>query len=131
MLIGAALKLGINYMLVGIPQLNISGAAIGTSVCYSLILVLCLTALRRITKIKFNYLNIFLKPFISAVICGLVAYFICYFTEGAIMTIVAIAAAGVAYIASLLFTKALSQDDILMLPKGAKIVKTLKKFNFV
>ncbi len=131
MLMGAVLKLGINYMLVGIPQLNISGAAIGTSVCYAFILFLCLASLKRLTKIKFNYIRLFLKPFIAASACGFVAYTVCNFTNGAIMTLVAIAAGGVVYVATLIAIKGISEDDILMLPKGTKIAKSMKKYKLL
>ena len=37
----------------------------------------------------------------------------------------------VVYIAALLLLRAISKDDVLMLPKGQKIAKVLEKHNFI
>ncbi len=92
---------------------------------------LFLASLKRLTKIKFNYIRLFLKPFIAASACGFVAYTVCNFTNGAIMTLVAIAAGGVVYVATLIAIKGISEDDILMLPKGTKIANSMNKYKLL
>ncbi|MBZ4666541.1 polysaccharide biosynthesis protein [Mahella sp.] len=63
---GALLKIVMNYVLVGIPVLNIRGAAFGTIACYALAAVLDLLAVARYTHIKFNAASHLMKPAISA-----------------------------------------------------------------
>ena len=74
MVVCAAIKLLINYELVGIPGINIMGAAIGTLVCYVLIMVISLIFLLKITRINPDLKSVFLMPLISGLICAAVAY---------------------------------------------------------
>ncbi|NLJ31695.1 MAG: polysaccharide biosynthesis protein [Clostridiales bacterium] len=132
---GLAIKLVLNYTLVGIPEINVMGAGTGTLVCYLFITVFALFFLCRETKIVPNFVSIFLKPFLASVICVTVAFFVQKFgaavVPGKIATLAAIAVAGVIYIMCLLWFKALHKSDIIMLPKGQKIAKILEKHNWI
>jgi stage V sporulation protein B len=46
-------------------------------------------------------------------------------------TFIAIGIAAVIYLISLLLVKGIAKDDIIMLPKGEKIAKTLEKYGFL
>ena len=48
-----------------------------------------------------------------------------------IALVIAVAAAVIVYVLALLFIKALSKDDLEMLPKGEKISKKLEKLGFL
>ena len=48
-----------------------------------------------------------------------------------IALVIAVAAAVLVYVLALLFMKALSRDDMEMLPKGEKIAKKLEKLGFL
>lgn len=120
----AAFKLAFNYITVGIPEINIRGAAMGTLVCYVLIMSISLFFLIRITGLKLNYMNVFIKPLISALLCAGAAFGVSMLlmnvTSEKVATVVAIGAAVVVYVFALIFLRAISEEDIKRLPKGEK-----------
>jgi stage V sporulation protein B len=155
---GLAIKLTLNYTLVGIPEINVMGAGTGTLVCYLCITIFSLYFLCRETKILPNFIVIFLKPLLASILCVGAAYFVqnigmawgltvqsritpttSYFMKkiiseiasGKFATVLAIAVAGVIYVICMLWFKALNKSDILMLPKGQKIAKILEKHNWI
>lgn len=131
MLVGAVIKLGINFVLVGIPQINISGAAIGTAACYAVILVFCLRALVKITGLDFHFRTIILKNTGCAVLCGAAAFVVNRFCDGRLAVLAAIAAAGVVYVAALLVLRALTEEDVRMMPGGEWLAPMMKKLHLV
>ncbi len=135
MLIGAVIKLILNYVLVGIESVNIKGAPYGSLVFYIFIVVGGLFVLCRTTKIKLDIMSTFVKPFIASALCGLAAWGTCrvfnLFTDSRIVTFIAIAAAVVVYIIALFALKAVSKADVLSLPKGEKMAKILEKHGLI
>ncbi|XOQ49124.1 MAG: Putative cell division protein YtgP [Eubacteriales bacterium] len=135
LVVGLVIKLVLNYTLVGIPEINVMGAGTGTLVCYIFITVFALHYLCRETKVHLNFVRIFLKPLLASIISVGLAYFVqktgTLLHLGKLSTLVAIAFAGVVYMACMLWFKALTRNDILMLPKGQKIVKILEKHNWI
>ena len=135
MAVGAAVKLVTTYVLVGIPSVNLNGGPVGHLLCYIIILLLDIIALCRITKIVPNFNSVFIKPLISAVICcgaawgaqGLCALLL----PDKLATVIGLGIAVIVYVVSLLVLKAVSKDDVLMLPKGQKIAKILEKYNWI
>ena len=130
-----AVKIVLNYILVGIPQFNIKGAAISTVACYAISVVVNMIFLIKYTKVKINFVSVALKPVIASALSGATAWGtytiiskIMSFSSN-ITTCIAIVAAGVIYVAALLLLKALSKEDVLMLPAGEKIAKVLEKLH--
>ena len=72
--VGLVIKVVLNYLLVGIPEINVMGAGIGTLVCYFFLTVFGLVLLCRETKIKLNWIGLFVKPFLSGGVCVPVSY---------------------------------------------------------
>ncbi len=141
MLIGASIKLLMNFTLVGIPEINIKGAPVGSISCYIFIVVVSLMILYRRAKIKPDIVTTFLKPLFAAILCALSAWAVnglltsLLHTQsravGALITIVAIGAAVVVYTFVILLIKGMTKEDILMLPKGEKIANILEKKNLI
>ncbi len=116
MLLGTAVKLAGNLAL--IPFMGVDGAALSTSLCYAVILIVSLR-----TYIKATGLHIssapFLKVVYSGAMCGGVAYLVSSFlkrTEASKMTVIAVSAAagGIVYlglIASLLGKISIKQSE--------------------
>lgn len=143
--VGAVAKIIINYVLVGIPSININGAVVGTIACYVIILGISLWSLIRTTGVKINIMSVAVKPLICAALCGGSAFisysllnrFISFGSADSIVnsktlsTFIAIGIAAVIYLISLLLIKGIAKDDIIMLPKGEKIAKTLEKYGFL
>ena len=129
--VGMIMKIIVNYVLVGIPQINIQGANIGSIVCYGFVTVVALFVICRETKIIPDFISIFVKPLIAGLICGAAAYFseifFDMFFKQRIATILAVVTAIVVYLIALLLLKAIKREDVLQMPKGNKIVKILEK----
>lgn len=135
MLIGAAIKLTVNFILVAIPQINIQGAPVGTIGCYAFIVIASLISLKKLTKISLQVGNVFFKPLFCGSMCAMAAWagygLLARFLDHRISVILAVALGGGIYLIFLLVTKTLRKEDVLMLPKGEKIVKTLEKRGFI
>lgn len=132
---GALVKIILNFTLIGIPSINIMGGAISTIICYGLIAALSLYTLKNKVNVTLNFNGILVKPVVCGLICGFSA-FLCNFVltklaTNSIITIVSIGFGGVCYIISLGVFNAISRDDVLMLPKGNKILKTLEKLRII
>ena len=127
----AAFKLIFNYITVGIPEINILGAAVGTLICYVLIMVISLFFLFRITELKINYMTVFIKPLISALLCAVTAFgvsrLVLSFASENIATVLGIGCGGVVYVASLILLRAITEEDIRRLPKGEKLAAIYNK----
>lgn len=143
--IGAIVKVIANFILVAIPKINVNGAVLGTIICYIIIDSINLFALLKFTRIRINFVSVFVKPTFCGILCGLGAYtsfavcnrFIPEFAVAghslkAILCLgFSIAVGGVVYVISMLFVKGIAKDDVIMLPKGEKIAKVLAKYGFI
>ena len=127
----AAFKLIFNYTTVGVPSINIKGAAIGTLLCYIMIMIISLYFLIKKSGVKLNYITVFAKPLGSAILCGLsaklTAVLLTSFMPGKLATVVAIAVGGVVYVAALVLLRAIDEEDIKRFPKGEKLAKLYAK----
>lgn len=128
---GIAAKAVVSYVLLGIPTVGLTGAAIGTALCYMTILLLNLVFIAKKIGYMPSIRRIFLKPFLSGVICVIPCRIVYAFLDGAvngkIATLLSICVAGVVYCAALLLMRGLCEDDIRMLPKSETILRLLKK----
>lgn len=141
MTVGALVKFISNLIFVSIPSLNVNGAVIGTVSCYAVITIINLIAILKTTKIRINYISVFIKPIICGILCGISAYtsfglcnrFIPDFSsiKSIICLGVAIGFGGLVYVISMLLVKGIAKDDVNMLPKGEKIAKILAKYGFI
>lgn len=131
MVIGGVLKIIVNYTLVGIESINVTGAAVGTLCCFGAAALLDLFVIHRVLPAAPDYGRIFFKPVLSSVIMALAAW-ACYglvyrFTDSNTLgVLVAIVIAVVLYFALVLALKAISKDDLSLMPKGDKIAKLLR-----
>lgn len=134
MLIGGVVKVAVNYVLVGDPDINIKGAPIGTLVCYGLIAVLNLILVYRLLADKPNYFAYFCKPVLASVVMG-AACWACYGLTGslfgagylrqALATMVSIGVAVVVYLVLVIALRIITREDLAMVPKGDKIARLL------
>ena len=130
MIFGGVVKVVVNFFLVGIPALNIVGAAIGTLVCYFVIIVMNVAAMARKKTIDLRSLKGLLKPLLASVLMGAVAYMVHGFLSdrisGSVSCLAAIAAAGVCYLILVVTLRVITYEDCQLLPKGEKIAKILR-----
>ena len=135
--IGSAVKIILNFILIGNPDINIYGAPVSTTVCYIIMISINLTSLIKVTGVKINFVSVFVKPFISALGCGVGAYLV-YFVSAdkvglsnTLATLISICAGAGIYAVLMLLIKGIAKDDLVMIPKGEKIAKVLAKFGFL
>lgn len=134
MVIGGIVKIVVNYRLVGNPDINIVGAPIGTNLCYIVILALNLVSIHRIIKIKYNVVDLVLKPLAAVVAMGAVVVALKNATlswGNVLSTLVTIACAAVVYVTVLFAVGGMTEDDVAMLPKSHKLIPLMKKFKFL
>ena len=134
--IGATLKIIVNFLLVGRPEINIMGAPIGTAVCYIFIFISNTYCLVKHTGTKINFVSVLIKPAFSAVSCGVVAFgmsLLCKRLSLSNITSVAVCVmvAAVTYLIVLFAIKTLTKEDIEGFPKGEMIAKILEKLHFI
>lgn len=129
------IKIGVTWMFVSIPEVNIQGATAGSLVAYAVILIIGTLLLIRYSKVKINFYTTTIKPLMGAVISSAAAYFVNYFMSGIVAqrvsTVLAIVAAVVVYIISLLILRAFTATEVKFLPKGEKIAKVLEKWHLI
>lgn len=139
MLIGGALNIVVNYFLVGNPEVNIYGAPIGTLLCYVVMSGINLYFVKTKLPDRPLFSKSFLKPLINSLAMGAVAYIV-YTAVMAVLgggadagrgeVLIALAAAilvGVGvYLVLTVITRAITKEDIELLPKGEKLAKLLR-----
>lgn len=116
MLVGVLLKLAGNIVLMYIPEINIDGAAISTTLCYIIICVMSLRSLKKLTGVKFDILRLFVKPTFAALMCGGTAY-LCYnflnLSHGnKISVLISITAGGLIYVLCLFLSNVGEIDNL-------------------
>ena len=129
--LGLVIKIIVNYLLVGVPKINIQGAGIGTIVGYTFILIVSVYFLIKETKIIPNFKVTVLKPLLAGIICGVSAFilnsFLLNIFTRIISMIFAVSFAIVIYFFTLFLLKAVTITDIKSLPKGENILKIFNK----
>ena len=136
MLIGAAVKIAASFLLIGNPAIGIYGAPISTDICYIVVVVCNFYFCARYADFRPSVRKVFVKPLISAALCGLAAigtYALAAKVLGPsrLITLVAIAAAGVVYFAALLLLRALEKEDFDFIPKGQTVYRLLCKLHLM
>ncbi len=136
---GILVKCAVEALLLRIPGVGVSGAAISTVACHFTIILMNMIFTIKYTGYIPKIGKIFLKPFVASALCGIGAFMSYDMVEGligdsfagkmkAIVCLApAVVVAVVIYVAALALLKGLEREDILMLPKGDKICKLLVK----
>ena len=136
-LVGCIFKVVLNIALIRIPSINIYGAAISSIVCQIVAFLINFFVLIRYIPIKLSLGKYIIKPLVSGIIMGGVAFGIFTllsafmgtgYINNLIATVVSIAVAAVVYFALVLVLHIMSKEDILLLPAGTKIYRLLTKF---
>lgn len=136
MAVGLILKVILNFILVAVPSINITGAAIGTVVCYLYICFANLYCVYKYSKVKINVFKAIIKPLICACLCGASALAMYLLLDNSgmsikIATLISIVFAVIIYAISIIFTRTIDKNDIISLPKGEKLLKTLEKLRVI
>ena len=128
--IGAVFKLVVTYVCVGIPALNVKGAAIGTIAAYLVATLLDFAAVKRYTRTRFDLKLTYIIPGAASLLMGaaaFAAYKLLYMVieSNTIATMLSILVAIPVYGILILLMKGITKEEISKLPKGDKIVRFL------
>ncbi|HHW46043.1 MAG TPA: polysaccharide biosynthesis protein [Clostridiales bacterium] len=140
--VGALIKIVVNYILVGIPEINILGASIGTLACYAYIGSANLYYLIKYSGVVPNFTSTLIKPAVASVFCaaaawsgkGLMSRFlpaIAGYSSDKLSTILSMLLAVAVYVLSLILLRAITKEDVLSLPKGEKIAPILERIGII
>ncbi len=142
---GAVAKVLANMILVSIPSINIQGAVVGSFLSNIIMVFWGFIVLKKEADIKYDWKTSVIKPLFCSALTGAGAYgvhVLCMkilaplgigseLTVNNLATIIAVGAAVVIYLISIIATKTLLKSDVIMLPKGEKIAKVLEKYRLL
>ncbi len=133
---GVAVKLASAFIMLGIPGVAERSFAVSTALCYFTILFVNMFFVAKYTGYIPKLTRIFIKPFVSALACGITAILcdriiIAAGIPSKLSTVLSIGVAGVVYLAAMGIMKGFYEEDILLMPKGAKIASLLKKIKVI
>jgi len=123
-----------SYLLIGIPALNIYGSPIASCLgCFTISAVNLYFIKKHIGFVP-DFRKILVRPFAASVICAVTAMgaywlFSQFFTRLAV--ILAILVAMVVYFFVIFLLRALTREDILLLPKGEALCRLLGKMRLL
>ena len=146
MVLGGIVKIVNNYNLVG--AIGIAGAPVGNILCFGLALVLDLVVITRVIPNRPRLLPIFVKPAVASAVMGGAAWAVYGLLSrilsseqvdqagqtvravsrmgNALGIFLAIAVAGVVYLVLVIALRAISRDDLALMPKGDKLARLLR-----
>ena len=121
--IGAVIKIIVSYILIGIHAVNINGAAASSVIAYIAAATLNFIALKKYADVSLDLKSVFIMPFISSLIMGaatIAAYKLLYLVTSSniISTGLAIIIAVIVYFVTAFKTKAVTKEEIELIPKG-------------
>lgn len=134
MLAGGVIKIVLNYNVVVLPQVGIYGAPLGNIFCFALCLILDLTVMARVIPGRPKYIPLFAKPAAAAAVMGLGAWAVHGLLAkllaanrlgNAVATLAAIVVAVVIYGVLVIVLRAITKEDLSLMPKGEKIARIL------
>lgn len=129
--VGAVVKTIITFTLTGMPAFNVKGAAIGTISAYAVAAVLNLIAVKRTTKVSFDWKLILGRPLLAVLSMSIVVFcvnsLLALFTGALISTGMSILVGGLVYVAMIFVTGSVTKNELISFPKGETLVKIYEK----
>ena len=113
LLAGVAVKVLLNYTLIGLPQFNIFGAPIASIACYTISMAPNLYFVFRYTGDKPDWAGLLLRPALAtALMAAALGLLLRGVPEGALWTLLMVLAGVAAYALAALWTRAVTKDDL-------------------
>ena len=130
------LKVVFSYFLIGIPSLNVYGAAISTFLCAFAVTAMNLSCIKKCSVAMDSPIKLFgssLGASAVSVALGMGAYFLgeMYAGGSPVLTLLVLGITAIAYALLAIKLGAIREADILLLPKGERIYGALKKIRLI
>ena len=133
MLCGVVVKIAASFILIRI--IGMTGTPISTFICYITICTIDLHFCRKYAGLRVNFIRDLVRPIFCAAICAAAAYganlLFSALHPGRIATLGSIAVAVLVYVVVIFLLRAITRDDVMLLPKGAKICRVLEKMKLL
>lgn len=130
MAVGGVVKIALSYVLSGIPEINVMGSAVSTVASYLVIVILNVIGIRESMPSMDSVLGTAAPMLASAGLMGVISYGaylgLSQFLAPRLALIPAIAVAVAVYGAAVVLFRAVSYEDVCMLPKGEALARMLK-----
>ncbi|MCC8357269.1 MAG: polysaccharide biosynthesis protein [Oscillospiraceae bacterium] len=140
-LCGGVVKVIVTYVLVGNPNINVYGGPIGTVCCYIVMLSINLVFIAKHMERPMNMGRIFGRAGLSAGVMGVAAWAVWSLLHGLmggveaviinrpinvlVPFLVAVLTGVVVYVVMIIATRAITMEDMKLIPKGEKLAKRL------
>lgn len=135
--IGMIFKIIISYTLTVNPDINVLGSGLGTVTAYAVASLIEIHFVKKYMGVKFGKSEFIIKPLIT-VVTMFVAVKLSYgFITNSVglgnslSTIISIGIGAIVYVLVLLGIGGISKEELLIMPKGEKIYKLLRKLNLM
>ena len=133
--IGMLGKIVISYTLTVIPEINVLGSGLGTVTAYAIASLIELYFVKKYMGVRFGKKEFVIKPLIT-VITMFVAVKLSYglvsnIFGNSLSTIISIGIGAIVYVLVLLGIGGIRKEEVLIMPKGEKIYKLLRKLNLM
>ena len=110
---GVVCKIVLNYVLIGIPEINIHGAPIASLVCYTVSMVPNLYYMLKYTNSRLNWMGWIVRPGIATAAMGIAVWALRELLPVNRLTLIVEVAAGVVvYAAAAIAVKAITKEDL-------------------
>lgn len=133
--LGFAVKCIASFQLIGMGAMSIEGAAWGSVLGFIAICVFNMMAVRKVTGVKQDIMLSVIKPFVSGLTMFVIVKGIYLISikilPFSIATLFAVGVGVLTYGIMLLRIKAITADELILLPKGQGILRLLKKLRIV
>lgn len=136
MAIGAAVKVVSAYILIGIPSVGVYGAPISTLLCNITVTTLNMYFVSRYAPEGDGVFKIYVRPFAAACVMmiaslGIYSLVLSFIESTSVAFVAAMVAAVAVYGLFTLLFGAVSEEDILMMPFGERIIAVIKRIGLL
>lgn len=136
MLAGSAVKMISSYVLIGVPEINVYGAAVSTFLCSLTVAAMNYRHIRRCAPAADSPINLFGKTLAASVLSvgfGLMLYLVAgsYLGGSSLLTIGCVGITVMLYVVAAVKIGAVKDEELIMMPRGDKICAVLKKVKLI
>ena len=135
MLVGAVIKIILDIILIGNGYIQIYGASISTLVFYIILVGINMYFVKKHVHYMPKFRKVFLRPLLATIICAAAAYFsyiLLYRIHPSYkVVILSVVIAVIVYFFAIFLVRAVTKEDLKLLPKSDKIIAFLTKLHLL
>ena len=121
MIVGVSVKIILNYILIGMPGIDIHGGPYASIACYSVVMILNIFYVCKYSKMKFRWMSWVVRPGAAAAVMGIIVYLLReILPDGRITTILCVAAGIVVFVIAACLFKAVTKNDLRQIVRRKK-----------